>query len=230
MTERENHVRLPLDGADAILLAQGCRIGAHINKTGCFERQTVDWVTAHLQKYQGQNTAFLDIGAYTGLYSMVAARLGAEVVAFEPMPQQASRLLTNMTINGLSVRIVQAAASDRTGMATIHYNQAVYLTSGASLEGLPDSQRMTVRTVRVDEALAMDNKQDDFHVDLVKIDVEGHEVSVLEGMRATLAHHRPWIIAEANDEEHRVRILGHLAGRYKLDCVLDGRNLILAPV
>lgn len=231
MIAREDQLRLSVAGTgQAILMMRGDRIAAHIEKTGYFEKQTVEWVTDHLQKRRGQFSAFIDIGAYTGLYSVIAARLGIEVVAFEPMPQQASRFLTNMAINGLAARIIQAAASDQTGMARINFNPGVNLTSGASLEELPNSQRMTVRTIRVDEALALDNKQDDFHVDLVKIDVEGHEVAVLSGMRATLAHHKPWIVAEANDEEHREKILGHLSGRYELDHVLDGRNLILGPV
>lgn len=227
--ERPDQIRLPLAGTgQTILMMNGDRIAAHVEKTGYFERRTVEWVTDYLRK--SQPTTLLDIGAYTGLYSVIGAKLGASVVAFEPMPQQASRILTNMAINGLACRIIQSAASDQTGMATIHYNPAVHLTSGASLEKLPSSQRMTVRTIRVDEALAMDNKQDDFHVGLVKIDVEGHEVRVLDGMRRTLEHHKPWIVAEANDEEHQVAILGHLSGRYELEAVMDNRNLILGPV
>ncbi|MEM7741672.1 MAG: hypothetical protein AAF225_12830, partial [Pseudomonadota bacterium] len=65
---------------------------------------------------------FLDVGAYTGCYSLFAARCGLEVDAFELVPRTVERLKMNVIINGLqdSIRMHNFGVSNRSEMIDIH--------------------------------------------------------------------------------------------------------------
>ena len=76
----------------------------------------------------------LDIGAYTGLYSIIAAKKGAQAIAIEPMPANYWRLGVNVAANKAAVMALNVAASDINGAMTLNFNPRVPLTTGASLE------------------------------------------------------------------------------------------------
>ena len=129
---------------------------------------------------------FLDIGANLGLYSMVATRVtgsGGAVTAIEPSPKSAAALRKNLAchaVAGCHTSIHQVAAGSQRGRLTI-------VRSLVSLvDGVANSPYRTgaTRTIQVDMTPI-----DDFDLgplDLVKIDVEGHEPEVLDGMALTL--------------------------------------------
>lgn len=126
----------------------------------------------------------LDIGAYTGIYSIMAAQLGAEAYALEPNPAVYARLCDNVAINGVSVNTIQSAAGSSDTTCTMHtagrprLTSAGYVTEGGSIP-----------MVRID-SLALDN------VTAIKIDAEGYELEVLRGGAQTIAKCMPLIIAE----------------------------------
>ena len=62
-------------------------------------------------------TAALDVGAYTGLFSIIAAKRGAKAVALEPMPAQRWRFGVNAARNKVRVELMAVAASDQEGAA-----------------------------------------------------------------------------------------------------------------
>jgi hypothetical protein len=72
----------------------------------------------------------LDVGAYSGFYSLLAATVNptTEVVAFEPFPEARQWLHQNPTLNGLEarVRVVPAAAGDRDGRSELHVPVSVF--------------------------------------------------------------------------------------------------------
>jgi hypothetical protein len=62
----------------------------------------------------------LDIGANSGVYALVAAKVGrSDVLAFEPLARVADLLRRNIELNHLPVRVEQSAVSNRDGEATI---------------------------------------------------------------------------------------------------------------
>ena len=75
------------------------------------EPETVEWIST----FNSQETLF-DLGANVGVYSLLAAKAGVKVVAFEPEPQNFSVLTMNIYLNELSDLIVplNIAISDRT--------------------------------------------------------------------------------------------------------------------
>lgn len=165
----------------------------------------------------------IDVGAYTGLFSLVAAARGARVHAFEPMPHNFQRLIKNCALNKLAVYTYQVAASNREGIAHLYYNPKVRLTTGASLEPGIDLHGacIDVRTLEID-ALALTS------VCAIKVDVERHELAVLQGAKQTIARCRPMLIIETLDEEMREAVRAMLPG-YDVGDILDKRNTMFRP-
>jgi FkbM family methyltransferase len=150
---------------------------------------------------------FLDIGAHHGLYSLVAAkRLGADstVIAFEPSQNEFRRLRLHLRLNGMrSVRAESIALG-----ATSSNQKFFQIISGDSTRGglrpPASSDRVSetsVETARLDDCLARFALD---RVDLVKLDVEGAELEVLQGASMVLTKFRPIFICEVLDATTQV--------------------------
>ena len=116
----------------------------------------------------------LDIGANLGLHSVIMARCGFSVLAFEPDPWHYSILLENLTANGAStVQPVAEAVSTKDGEA--QFVRVLGNTTGSHLAGTKDSygekEYFTVPTRAVEPLFLW--------ADFAKIDVEGHEKELL---------------------------------------------------
>lgn len=144
----------------------------------------------------------LDIGANTGIYTLLGCALSEQlhVAAFEPVPRIHALLARNVEMNGWQDRceLHCEACGARTGTASFHVPFGDVPTS-ASLhpEGFRSNpgELIHVPIVTVDAVFG-----DKERVDLVKIDVEGFEDQVLEGMRATIKRFSPTIIVECNPD------------------------------
>jgi FkbM family methyltransferase len=135
-------------------------------------------------------TVFLDIGANVGFYTLqIGQRLSSagRIFAFEPHPGL-FRILRNNVFNLLmdkTVTCVPMALSDRNGTVELHYPIGHLGGGGAAAISGGDWPVSVVESEvrRLDDLLGAD-----FRCDLVKIDVEGHEVNVLSGMRGIIAN------------------------------------------
>ena len=125
-----------------------------------------------------------DVGAHVGLYSLVAAAaLGGtgRVVAFEPEPANYRLLLRNIESNGFSnISAVRKAVADRSGSLGFYVDPVQ--STLHSLRPLEDGQApsTTVETTTLDEFFSTER------LDVLKMDVEGAEGSVLAGMRGLI--------------------------------------------
>lgn len=151
-------------------------------------------VFVHLAK---QSRQIVDVGANTGLFSLLAAASGptVQVHAFEPFPQAAQRLSVNLEANGYrNVKLVNAALSREPGVLPLYYNAALRLTQGASLlnEAYMTS-KVEVPVLRLDDYLERLSINE---VDLLKVDVEGVEPEVLAGADTMISRCHPEIISE----------------------------------
>jgi len=166
----------------------------------------------------------LDIGAYTGLFSIIAKMRGADVVAFEPMPAQQFRLGINAKQNKVYVTVMPIAVSDRCSVMRLNYNQNVPLTTGAGLDANIDMHNsyFDVDCVSID-ALKLKT------VGAIKIDVERHEPCVLRGAMQTIERDRPSLLIETLDDDMRQEVL-RLLPRYTVAAVLDKRNTMFTPL
>lgn len=143
----------------------------------------------------------LDIGANTGVYTLIAcaANTDVEVIAFEPVPHIYQVLVEQIEINGIAARcqVRNEAVSDTIGTAQFHVPYGDLPTSASlNTKGFRGFSGDTIEVSTV----TIDSICEGQEVDLVKIDVEGFEDHVLNGMRSTLQRSRPDIIVECNPD------------------------------
>ena len=118
---------------------------------------------------------FWDVGADKGLYTCLSAKQlsSGTVVAFEPHPIRGGELFRNLKRNGLNVSIERIALSNDEGTADFGYEIAP--TDGNS--------DLTVRTATGDSIIDAGSV---LPPNVLKIDVEGAEYEVIEGLKSTL--------------------------------------------
>ncbi len=174
----------------------------------------------------------LDVGAYVGYYTLLAAHANpaAQVFAFEPLPTVFKRLQQNIQLNQLTnVTCINSAVSDIDGTAEFfHAPNELPTSSSLSFEFMRatnDLMRTKVPVIALDKFV---REQKIARVDLVKIDTESTEPDVLSGMRETLQKDHPFIVCEVlkgrGSEKALSEILQPLNYRYYL-LTPDGRIL-----
>jgi FkbM family methyltransferase len=148
---------------------------------------------------------FMDVGANYGMHSVLFMSAGVPVVAFEPNPSCEACFRTIQRINGFSGRLETVAVGNQNGTT-----QLVYPERETWLGSLSDNVVSSLKgrgSVRVQETQI--KKLDDYFDDIpqgnivIKIDVEGLELDVLQGAPRILSAHSPHIIFESNDRSIR---------------------------
>lgn len=145
---------------------------------------------------------FLDIGANSGLFSLMVASLGqTSSIAFEPFPKIHELLKCNIELNQFSDKIQteRLAISNITGQLKFYVPTNIGLIeTSASLEPNFKNQHsdiIDVESSTLDDYLQAQGLKE-CPISVIKIDVEGHEPAVLEGAFKTIQKYRPIIIAE----------------------------------
>lgn len=171
-------------------------VGRHLLLTGRFDHTVV----RVLREFSRPGDRVWDIGANVGYVSccMLALVPGSVVVAVEPQPELVELLTGNLAGFGAGrATVVAAAISGATGSATMQTNTA---NSGAGKlveRPSPGAGTLQVPTISGEDFARRYRTEP---VNLVKIDVEGHERTVLESLAAALEADRPRaIVFECHD-------------------------------
>ena len=179
--------------------------------------------------------AALDIGANGGITTSVLSRVFDQVHAFEPNLALANEWFDSAPAN---VTVWPYALSNRDGEATLNVPVMgkLALTGWASLgtPGLEKADRiesMPVLCHRLDSlGLA------ELPVDFIKIDVEGHELAVLEGGESCILRWKPWLIVEAWERQQGAILRLFEQWKYEtysvasaLGTEVTSQNLVLRP-
>lgn len=159
-----------------------------------------------LARYLQQGAVFYDIGANIGFFSVMGAKLvGATglVYAFEPVPDNAARIRYNARLNNFSqITVIEKAVSKTMGEGQLLLTTNIGGHALASADRPPDVRgSMTVDLVSIDELIAQKQLTPPT---LVKIDVEGAELDVLQGMQQTIRQYQPIIVYEIDDGEEEL--------------------------
>lgn len=165
--------------------------------TGTHEEFTARMFRRELNK----GMTVVDIGANLGYYALMEAAIvgkKGKVYAIEPIPRNFELLVRNIKANGYE-SIIEAycvAVSDKSGISEIpltkQSNWPSMLPQDLMSKYMYDKmQRTTIklintRTISLDEFL-----KDKDPVDFIRMDIEGYEVSALEGMAETLKQPHP---------------------------------------
>jgi FkbM family methyltransferase len=152
----------------------------------------------------------VDVGAYLGVYSILAAKLGCpRVLAFEPNTNNFLQLQKNLSLNRVenlvkSFRIALGGESKTVSMITPGGRPN---SSGSQISNSPTGRKLEsweieseVKMATLDSLLADETA----HVSVIKIDAEGYELFILQGASQTLKHHGPAILIELLDSEKKV--------------------------
>lgn len=142
---------------------------------------------------------FVDVGANVGLFSLAAARRvgdAGRVVAIEPEPRAHRILRNNFILNDCHCRVdlIPYAISDHTGTTTFTVAKQIgHSTALSEYAGIDILERIQVETMTLDSALESVGVRPEW-ASIIKIDVEGLEVEVLQGARQVLAGQAALII------------------------------------
>lgn len=150
------------------------------------------------------SNTILDIGANTGVYSLIAKSINplASVYAFEPVSRVFNKLIHNNTINNYDIVCIEKAVSDSDGEAVIfdtggEHTYSVTVNKNLNQAGTPIYQT-TISTIQLSTFIESNSIK---AIDLMKIDVETHEPEVLIGMGAYLQKYQPTLLIEVLNEE-----------------------------
>jgi FkbM family methyltransferase len=198
-------------------------VGIQTLENGSFDKAEVDLTFNLLQlrrKYKGDGVVAIDCGANIGIHTIDWSRRMVDwgsVIAIEAQERIFYALAGNIAINNcFNARAIHAAVSTTCGTMRIPLLDYQKPASFGSLElrKLPTTESIG-QTVDYSEASGVDVPMisiDSLHLkrcDLIKIDVEGMETSVLEGAMSTIALHNPIIAAEmikSNREDLRSKL------------------------
>lgn len=150
-----------------------------------------------LRLFARPGSAFFDVGAHFGFYSVFLSDLHFPIVAFEPDARILPSLRRNLAgIPGATC--VQAAVSDREGTISFLQDKSAPQSRVVSSDAATDAEGVTeVDVTTVDATWKSLGRPD---VGSMKIDTEGHETAVIAGARELIGKCRPQILVEATGE------------------------------
>ncbi len=186
--------KLPLRAQQALRRLQF----GHQIRSGRFQTSEPEY--ARLGEWVAAGDWVIDVGANVGHYTAQLSRLvgvTGRVLAFEPVPETFELLAANMAAVGArNVTLFNVAASAQIG--------AIGMTLPKFSSGLTNYYRAGITS---DDSelkiltLSLDSVMPPARVTLIKIDVEGHELQALKGMRELLRRDLPRLIVEDVSKE-----------------------------
>lgn len=207
--------------------------------------------------FQSRDETILDIGANCGtsVCSLLASGSKARILSFEPNPMHRKCLEKLRELHGdvfdfMPVGLGAAAADLKflipvvngaalSGLTSANFAKTIAWAQDHFVDyalghcrGVPDPQLRFAEcnwsVVRLDDALQRNCGVSADKIVAIKIDVEGHEASVLEGARATVEVHKPLMLLEGANRDPGVldvlKPMGYVFADLDGDtCVLDDR-------
>jgi len=212
-------VALMLDGFTLHVRPDDKEVGAGLAESHQYEPH----VTHELKNLLRDGAVFVDVGANVGYFTMLAASLvgtAGRVIAFEPNADNCELIRMSIEANGFrNVVLHPFAVSD----ADSEFALDVTGSNGALREERRAGD-IIVRSVVFDVCVSGEPR-----IDIIKMDIEGFEGRALQGMKQTIARHRPVLFSEfaPDDLVRRSRVQPY---EYLKQLVDLGYDLFVLPV
>jgi FkbM family methyltransferase len=157
------------------------------------EPETIAWIDGW--DMQNGPAVFFDIGANMGIYSLYAGykHPATEVFSFEPVSNNYTALQQNVWLNNSSnVHPFNLALANDNKITNLYLSDTRVGNSGAQIDQAVNEKGEEYQALRVEKVLSisLDQLISEFGLPTpshVKIDVDGHETDILNGMSQTLA-------------------------------------------
>lgn len=146
-----------------------------------------------------KGSTVLDVGAQCGDYSLMCSMIfgSKKIVAIEPLKTNYEVLLRNLDLNAVkNVVPINAAASYMNGETEVCYS------GDMAFKGTVGNI-VSVKMIRIDDLELQD-------LNLMKIDVEGYELDVLNGALETIQNFKPRVILETHSKHLKEQCMGLL--------------------
>lgn len=179
-------------------------IGQALIRYGEYGEQEVQFLRQWIDRAGVVIEVGANVGSHTVALAKCAARVAAQVIAFEPQPFVFQNLCANLALNGLdNVRAWPFACGRDSG--TLWFDRPNYRQPGnfgaVSMQPTDAARGVQVPCVKLDEMIDAQSQ-----VILLKLDVEGFELMALQGAVRLIERHRPVLYVE-NDRVEKSREL-----------------------
>lgn len=173
-------------GSFVIAKVQGSKMYLSLEDEGISKDLITDKIremesTKEVLNIVNKGDVILDIGANIGYYALMEARLTGRaglVYACEPVPENFELLKRNIQLNGVTnIEAFNIALGDKNGEVEMYLSQKSNLHSMSLTKNTSSESRIKVKLLKVDEFL-----KDKGAPDFVRMDVEGYENKILQGM------------------------------------------------
>ena len=171
---------------------------AHSYRWHEIEIRNLEYALLRRLASEGLEPIFLDIGANMGLRSLLPLSMDLQCFLFEPNPELRDFTTSLFALNDFrNFEIHNVCLSDRAGAASFYVSTNSYLSSLDRdwLAAEEPVRQIEVSVSTLDEWISSRPELCQ-RPSLIKIDVEGAELRVLEGARRYIARERPLIICE----------------------------------
>lgn len=146
-----------------------------------------------LDKILKPDSIFIDLGAWNGVLSMYASKIAKTVYAFEPDYVAFNNLQTNITLNKLTNIVCSNKAIGKCGIWNLYvrsFGDSVSSLIDRNMPNYKANQVVKVKTIKLSSYLLKNN----IEPTLIKMDIEGGEIYVIEEMSQYIRKYTPTML------------------------------------
>ena len=144
---------------------------------------------------------FLDIGGNIGHHTLFASIYSDEVITVEPFQQVSKKIVQKINDNHLeNVRLLDYALGNTNGIAEYYPPDTTNTGTGSFIGSGQSVEPIKLKMIKADDLFLQENI---LPVSFIKMDAEGYEVHILEGMMKVLEEQRPVVFFEWTPDEEK---------------------------
>ena len=146
-----------------------------------------------IDRFVKNHRTSVDVGAYSGLYSLYLSRKFKRVYTFEPIPELYDTLLSFKLKN---TQVFNVALSSKNGNSVLHIPTSEKIARNAEASLVDRGTKDNINVKKISVACRSLDSFNITDLDFVKIDVEGHELDVIAGSTETIKKYTPTLLVE----------------------------------